>query len=215
MEKNKEIGIFLIPNKLIQEQSEIVQNNFIEIFNKKTNMDLFKKICKNTFHITLYQLKIECDKINELKNQLKIFSKSFKDLSFDMDHKITKSTNHIFWNSKNAQKNSLLISLHKKVVAIGNEFRNKHSFLHRIEKNQNLTKEQIQKVESFGIFWSLPGDFLPHITIMYDIVPNYSKIIDEILEEIPEINCKKFYSNSIAIGELGESGNVIDVIDVF
>lgn len=77
-----------------------------------------------------------------------------------------------------------------------------------------MTPEQRNDIEEFGIFWGLVHNFDPHITIVYDSGKDREGInIQQCIEKIKPSSGHMFYGKSIAVGELGPAGNVVNIIN--
>ncbi|WP_148121333.1 hypothetical protein [Candidatus Williamhamiltonella defendens] len=85
----------------------------------------------------------------------------------------------------------------------------------------NLSLDQREKVKNYGIFWGLPGNLNPHITLFYDSGvdrKDQNKTFISIKDLIGEIAVTPgivFKAQSLAIGKLGRSGNVEKILHKF
>lgn len=90
----------------------------------------------------------------------------------------------------------------------------------QVQALPSLTFDQQKAVDDYGIFWGLPGRLNPHITLIYD--SGVDREDDKgILTHIKGIIAKaqveqnvSFQVEKIAIGKIGFSGNIEEIIAV-
>ncbi len=218
MSKSMEIGIIILPDEKTQEEAIKLQENCLDQLSLNGLVDRqgYQKNYFNNFHITFYQLRINKENLQPLISAIEEVTRDISHISFKMNNALKDTQHHLFWGSDEAKNLTNLKELHKKIIEAAKNFRHQtEPFSRANRKLQKFTHEQCQDIEEFGIFWGLAHNFDPHITIVYDSGKDRNGVnIQQCIEKIkPSYSDHAFYGKSIAIGELGPAGNVIDIIN--
>lgn len=211
-----EIGIIILPDEKTQEEAKKLQENCLEQLSLNDLIDRQSHQQKyfNNFHITFYQLRIDKENLQPLISAVGEVTRDISHLSFKMNTALKDTQHHLFWGSDEAKNLTILKELHKKIINVAKNFRHPTEPFSRADGAlKKFTPEQYQDIEEFGIFWGLVHNFDPHITIVYDSEKDREGInIQRCIEKIKPSSNHVFYGKSIAIGELGPAGNVINII---
>ncbi|ACQ67832.1 hypothetical protein BJP44_05225 [Candidatus Williamhamiltonella defendens] len=176
---------------------------------------------KNIPHISLFQLKIEESRLPELIENLGVFLKKNPFLpTLTMRSSLTDTQENIFWTVERIDDETNLNDFHKSIVEIAAAYRSSE-LMEQVRMLRNLSLDQREKVKNYGIFWGLPGNLNPHITLFYDSGvdrKDQNKTFISIKDLIGEIAVTPgivFKAQSLAIGKLGRSGNVEKILYKF
>ncbi|MFN7038600.1 MAG: 2'-5' RNA ligase family protein [Alphaproteobacteria bacterium] len=215
MKTTKEIGMVIrLPEEIIQEAEKIqlllkknFENNKFEILEPE-----------NIFHITLFQINIEEDKLEILDRIVEEISKNQESFEIILDPHLEDTQKRIFWNSTALKFNSSFRNLHCRVVDSAVELKAELPMKQFRDKNYN--EEEKICLQKYGMPKHPFANLNPHITIFYNsekdrynVEENFIKIRDVMKDiEIPKL---KFNLKEISIVELGEEGNIINILNTF
>ena len=164
--------------------------------------------CPNVPHISLYQLKINDVYIDKIKTQIRDICKNYSKFSFLMNNNIEKVGNNIFWRSYEAIENPILQHLLIETVESIKQFKDSSPLEQISSRFSTLTPEQKSLVDEFGVYWGLPHNFDPHITLIYNLSRENVTI-----EKTPLLEKKvRFIAEEISVGIIGYHGNIERVI---
>ncbi len=219
MKNSKEIGIIILPDNETCLKANMLQDSCLVNLEKSGLIKLatYDKNYRNLFHMTLYQLLIESSNLHALCESIKKISLDLQSLSFQMNISLTNTHHNIFWNSDEAKDLISLKKSHEEAITEGNKRRIKSETFSRSQycKTGQLTAQEILDIEEYGIFWGLPHNFMPHITVIYNLNCDKNNIrIRDCLDEVQMESHHLFHAKSIAIGELGPAGNVTSILEV-
>ena len=199
------IDIF-IPAKYEALKTSNKLTSFVKAQLQKQDIDF--ENCSNIPHISLYQLKIKEQHLENIKTKINDICINSLKFSFSMNNCIQEVGNNVFWRSQEAINHSMLRKLLTGIVETIKLFKADNP-LEQISLNINkLTVEQKSLVDEYGVFWGLPHNFDPHITLVY----NLSKPDTGIMDVTPFKKDIQFIAEEICIGTIGYHGNIESVI---
>lgn len=218
MSKSMEVGIIIIPDDLTQKEARKLHLSSLEslVKSKIFDQENYEKSFPNNFHITLFQLRIVEDNLSLLSRVVEKLLADFSTLSFRMDNDLQDTQHHIFWASHEAENLPSLNKLHHQVVYAAKDLRDLSIPFSRANPTEKIFSEkQCEDIKEFGIFWGLPHNFNPHITIIYNSGQDRDGIsIKECIQHIKPKSLHEFHGKAIVIGELGPAGNVIKILKI-
>ncbi len=218
MSKSMEVGIIIIPDDPTQKEAKKLHLSSLEnlITSKIIDQENYEKNFPNNFHITLFQLRIVEDNLSLLSRIVEKSLADFSTLSFRMDPDLQDTQHHIFWASHEAENLPSLNKLHHQVVCAAKDLRDLSKPFSRANPTEKIFSEKQSKdIKEFGIFWGLPHNFNPHITIIYNSGQDRNGIsIKKCIQNIKPKPLHEFHGKAIAIGELGPAGNVIKILKI-
>ncbi len=195
----KEYGIVMIPGKECIKKA-VSFNQKIE--NTLKNESIEK--VDNYWHITLYHGAYQqkdllplYKQLNEL--ELNSFSITFTEIYDTLDR----------WIDWKVINNDELHSLHCKIVGVGSQY-SQRPLKRSADIYSSLTDVQRKQVDKYGVQGILEY-YTPHLTLFYAYPPNESlrKAVTALQPLPSNINCPAV---SIAVGELGYNGNIINIL---
>ena len=126
-----------------------------------------------------------------------------------MDRRIVREGDNLFWRVSCMKEDFEVKKIQSKVIDVIRPFRAKRS-LRQIQDNLFfLNERQKQDIEFCGVYWGLPHNFDPHITLAYK-APSFEKeeaLFDSFI--LPNII---FDVSQVALVKLGYYGNVEEVM---
>ncbi len=131
-----------------------------------------------------------------------------------MRSSLTDTQENIFWTVEKIDAETRLNDFHTSIVEIARVYRSSELMEQVSSALGALSLDQRKKVENYGIFWGLPGNLNPHITLFYDSGvdrEDQNKIfvsIQDLIGKIAVTPAFVFTAESLAIGQLGRAGNV-------
>ncbi len=195
----KEYGIVIIPGK------ECIKKAMF--FNQKlTNILKDKSIEKvdNYWHVTLYHGAYRQKDLLQLYKQLSelnlnSFSLTFTEIYDTLDR----------WIDWKVINNDDLHSLHCKIVGIGSQY-SQRPLKRSADVYNSLTDMQRKQVDKYGVQGILEY-YTPHMTLFYAYPANDAlQKATTVLQPLPSnMNCAAI---SVAVGELGYNGNIINIL---
>ena len=195
----KEYGIVIIPGK------ECIKKAVF--FNQKiTNILKDESIEKvdNYWHVTLYHGAYRQKDLLQLYKQLSELELNSFSLTF------TKIYNTLDrWIDWKVINNDDLHSLHCKIVGIGSQY-SQRPLKRSTDFSSSLTDAQRKQVDKYGVQGILEY-YTPHMTLFYaypanEALQNATALLQPLLSNM---NCA---IASIAVGELGYNGNIINIL---
>jgi 2'-5' RNA ligase len=186
----KEYGIaLLLPKKYSSQAKEM--NQKIAAQTSATNLP-------NVFHITLFQGNFSQKNVKKIYFELK--KQNFRKIKITLESEITSAEQRfINWQ---VAKNEELQNLHKKIVQVAAPYHD--GILARYSNAYDLSENQRQQLEMFGMSGVLEN-YNPHVTLFYS---QKNPEIAEIAKDFWLLKDESFEASSLAIVELGYSGNV-------
>jgi hypothetical protein len=169
----------------------------------------------NYLHISLYQLRILEKNLPQFYREMALFARNTPALSFKMNDSLQDTQQHLFWTSDEAKNFPPLTKLHERMVNEARKYRDQSEAFSQVKKisPNELTVAQSQSIEEFGIFWGLPTNFNPHITLLYNSGKDRNGVsIKHCIEDVKPPRFHEFYGKAIAIGKLGPGGNVVNIL---
>ncbi len=182
---------------------------------QKMNREIFMQIPEienlpNVFHVTVFQGRFAESDVYALYKKLK--NQKFKSVRITLTPEIkTAEGRYINWQ---VQKNYELTNLHNKVVKIANPYRYGMLFRYAVSY-EDLSEKQRSQVDKYGMA-GVFEEYDPHVTLFYFSEKNPE--IDELAEKITPptiVPLSKTYKASLAIAELGYSGNIEKILYLF
>ena len=125
--------------------------------------------CSNIPHLSLYQFNSENNKQKIIQKELCSIAKDHKPISFLMDSRVEIVGNNIFWRSRAALDNSHLMNLLENVVEKLSLFKSIQPLQQIRDRFDLLSQDQKMLVSKYGVYWGLPYNFDPHITLIYNL----------------------------------------------
>ncbi len=213
-----EIGIlFSLPHRA-QEESQKLSGEVT----RRLTAHFPEDPTKNIPHISLFQLKIEERRLPQLIERLSVFLEKNTFLpTLTMRSSLTDTQENIFWIVEKVDAETRLNDLHTSIVEIARVYRSSDLMEQVSSTLGALSLDQRKKVENYGIFWGIPGNLNPHITLFYDSGvdrKDQNKTFVSIQDLIGEIAVTPgfvFTAESLAIGKLGRAGNVEAILHRF
>lgn len=171
-------------------------------------------LCTNVPHISLYQLNVPKKNLDLVLEQISDICDTHQQFDFQMDCHPEIVGSNIFWRSNEATQNSFLKDLLHSVVNNIKNFKHKTPLRQIVPSIESLSKEQISLIEKYGVFWGLPDNFDPHITLVYNL-SNPGEVKENNILEKYAIDPLNFFSNKLCVGQIGYHGNVEEIISCF
>tara|TARA_Y100000780_G_C13673097_1_gene413195 strand:+ start:1084 stop:1734 length:651 start_codon:yes stop_codon:yes gene_type:complete len=203
-DKYYEVGIFLQPDDAlfyyIQDLTKRICKN-----HKNCGVDIEQD--KNQPHVTLFQLSIKGDNIPKISKYL---AQAALDLirvpRVALKPELSVVGANLFWNVDALFQNPLLKKVHKNIVEMMSPLRSEQHIGHLEENYSLLSDAKKSDVDQYGICWSLPHNFDPHFTIIYNMPFDFN------LDLVPSISQCSFKPAYLGVGLLGYHGNVTDIL---
>lgn len=199
-----ELGIFLLPSDDLTSEIQHLTDDIVIRHKKK---GIFFEQDENTPHVTLFQLVMDETKIPDLLEKI---SHELSVLSLipqvSLEPILTKVGHNLFWNVERLFENHFLKKAHTNIVHHALSLRS-DNVMRQVAQHYKLPPSQRESVDLYGIWWSLPHNYDPHFTVIYDLPDGF----DETL--IPPLKPQVFKPAFLGIGRLGFQGNVTQVIE--
>lgn len=177
-------------------------------------LDVRFEKCINTPHISLYQMKYRGENIRLLQDKLEQISNAHGKIVFTMDDHLVLVGKNIFWRSQEALENQQLQNLLNHIVDTISPLRSPHPMSQVCARINSLSLEEKTMVEKYGVYWGLPHNFDPHITLAYNI-SRTDKAIVEALKTIKVHQCISFSASDLCLGSIGYHGNLESSISTY
>jgi hypothetical protein len=122
-----------------------------------------------------------------------------------MNDSLIQSDNYIFWCANEAK--SVLRRVHSHIVTLASPYRSKSADFSQLTAYDKII--HAKDIDDYGIYWCLPHNFNPHITLVYNIETKL-----ELTTIFRKIECPRtlFQTKAIAIAELGPYGEAHKII---
>lgn len=159
---------------------------------------------ENIPHISLYQIALNINDVNSIKKNL-----SKIDLSpFNINLKFNKHNRVI---ALDASDNNFLKKLHENIVADFSRYTSQ-PIKRMLDVYNNLSSEKQKQIDKYGVT-NILEFYKPKISLFYNYSnkdPRFDNLISDIEQKFPdEIQCR---AEKLVIGELGEQGNLINIV---
>lgn len=203
-DKYYEVGIFLRPDDALSYYIQGLTNRICQ--NHKDNgIDI--KQDRNHPHVTLFQLSVKGNNIPKISKKLAEFIPDLGRIPrVALKQALSVVGANLFWNIDVLFQNPLLKKVHKQVVDTLSPLRSEIRIGHLEENYCLLSDAKKSDIDQYGICWSLPHNFDPHFTVIYNMPPDFN------LDLVPPITQCSFKPAYLAVGFLGYHGNVIDIL---
>lgn len=190
-----DINLFLEPSDNISLQSMLIESKLKELFLDASD---FLSL-PNIPHISLYQFRIDEDRLDDLLEAVEVYN--FNPVDFKMDTHLSVVCKNVFWRSTQAKE--IMKEMHTDCVNHFKQFKSDQP-LSQINL-ETLTLMQKKLVDEYGSFFCAPGSYDPHITLLYQLQKDIQ--LDGI--EIPELVCT---ASKIKVARIGYHGNIEEVL---
>lgn len=203
-DKYYEVGIFLRPDDAL---SYYIQDLTKRICKNHKDNGIDVKQDRNHPHVTLFQLSVKGSNIPKISKELAQFLPDLGRVPrVALKPALSVVGANLFWNIDALFQNPLLKKVHKQVVNTISPLRSDIRMGH-LEKNYSLLPDAKKSdVDQYGICWSLPHNFDPHFTVIYNIPSDFN------LDFLPPLNQCSFKPAYLGMGLLGYHGNVTDIL---
>ena len=206
VEHNKyyEIGVFLLPDDAlscyIQDLTKRICSN-----HQDNGIDIGQE--RNHPHVTLFQLSVKGENIPKIYECL---GQTVPDLCrvprVALKPVLSVVGSNLFWNVDALFHDPFLKRVHKQIVDTISPLRSDARIGHLEENYCLLSDAKKSDVDQYGICWSLPHNFDPHFTVIYNMPSAFN------LDLVPPLNPCSFKPAYLGVGLLGYHGNVTDIL---
>jgi hypothetical protein len=179
-----------------------------------SGLDVTFEKCLNIPHVSLYQMNYRGRDIKLLHDKLEQICNAQGKILFTMDAQLDLVGKNIFWRSQEALENQQLQNLLNHIVDYISPLRSSHPMGQIREKMNALSLEEKRLVEKYGVYWGLPHNFNPHITLAYN-VSRTDKAIVEALKTIRVPEGISFLASELCLGSIGYHGNLESSISTY
>ena len=206
VEHNKyyEIGVFLLPDDAL---SCYIQDLTKRICSNHQGCGIDVKQDRNHPHVTLFQLSV---KGHNIPNISKYLAEVLPDLGrvsrVALKPELSVVGSNLFWNVDALFHDPFIKRVHKQIVDTISPLRSDVRIGHLEENYCPLSDAKKSDVEQYGIFWSLPHNFDPHFTVIYNMPSDFN------LDLVPPLNPCSFKPGYLGLGLLGYHGSVTDIL---
>jgi hypothetical protein len=173
----------------------------------KKNALSYKEL-NNIPHISLYQFKSSPDFIPLIKKIILEIKCPSLGLRFKPLLEIVG--NNIFWRCYLEKDDDALNSFHERLV--NNLKRYKVGPLSQIDETKLLKSQEIL-VKEYGVYWGIPGQFDPHITLVYELFINEEEK-GALNDYLKSLTVKEFFFNldATVLAKIGLHGNIEKIL---
>ncbi|MDP2194163.1 MAG: hypothetical protein Q8K36_06535 [Alphaproteobacteria bacterium] len=202
--KDYEVGIFLCPDDALSYDIQYLTKRICKN-HKAHGINLEQD--KNHPHVTLFQLSVKGENIPKIYQSLDQVALDLARLpSVPLKPALSVVGRNVFWNIDALFQNPLLNKAQKNIVDMIAPLKSDKRMRQLEEKYNTLSDVQKEDVNQYGICWSLPHNFVPHFTVIYNMPSDFN------LKFVSPMKQYSFKSAYLGVGLLGYHGNVIDVL---
>ena len=199
-ENSKELAIVLLPSHAINAESRRLNQQAASVLPGMRNLD-------NIQHITLYKGHYPVSHIADLHKA--ISDLNLKPFTVEMHPTLSNHENfHIRWQAKRSKE---LHDIHQTIVKAASPLR--RGAIERMANGYSELHPRLQyQIDQYGSGWVLDM-YDPHLTIYYGQA-RYHRIGSLAQELTPTLAPEQlqFKAQTIAIGELGYQGNMLNIL---
>ena len=196
----KDLAIFILPDTAVGKEAKRLN---AEIASKMNGMENVK----NHYHITLFQGRFLEDQLPALFKAVDALA--YRQFPIEMEPSLTSvADRNVRWNVK---KTGDIQKLHEAVLKATDPYR--HGTTRYYESSYlELDSDARQQADIYGSAGNL-DQYTPHITLYYGQL-RYTKIgeVASLLKPDLNFSTKSFTARTIAIGEVGEHGNLLNIL---
>ena len=203
-----EVGVVFLPVKDTQEKFWRAADDFF-CFMKDQGVSF--PYLRNIPHISLYQMNVSLINLMEVERILSALTLGgLVGAEFSMDQHAGWEGDNIFWRVRSMRKNTYIKIFQSHVVDQLKPLRHQNSPLQLQNRIPYLKTNQRKDVEEYGVYWGLPHNFDPHVTLVYK-----SSLLSDRVKTILKtfsFPILSFEIGSIALAKLGYYGNVETIL---
>ena len=164
----------------------------------------------NIPHVSLYQMNVSLNTLQEVEKILNGLNHDrLVGKKFPMDRQANREGDNIFWRISSMKGDEDIKATHFNVINCLKPLRAATSLKQLQDMMPFLNDIQRNDVEEYGVYWGLPHNFDPHITLEYNTlsIDEVETILKKFL--LPNLS---FDIGSIALVRLGYYGNVETIL---